>query len=387
MKWIITLGVALFGACAYGAPNAVYIGFDGAYGQKTNTAAQAIELGARLAIAEINTNGGVLSGRPLELVTTDNQGLSTRGRDNYQELATRKDMVLVLGGKHSPVSVEVIPDVQRLKVPYASVWGSANQITDTVMNDSYMFRLSLKDAWGVEAILKRAGKLSDNGKVCALIPNTVWGRSGEQVIREKISGSKIQLVAVNWYNWGDTDFQAKINDCVTQSAGAMILIANEPEGSLVVKQMAQLPAAKRIPIVSHWGITGGAFAALTGTALNDVDLQVIQTFTFVNNQRPQAQALARKVMLAQKVNAASEIVSPVGVAQAYDMVYLAAAALKKAQSTNGSKIRDALEALPPYDGVIKRYAPAFTKTRHDALDAQQIVFVRLLPNGATAPVK
>jgi hypothetical protein len=31
---------------------------------------------------------------------------------------------------------------------------------------------------------------------------------------------------------------------------------------------------------------------------------------------------------------------------------LSGCGLKKAQSTNGSKIRDALEALPPYDGVI-----------------------------------
>ena len=30
-------------------------------------------------------------------------------------------------------------------------------------------------------------------------------------------------------------------------------------------------------------------------------------------------------------------------------------------------MRDALEQLPEYDGLIKNYAPAFTPERHDAL--------------------
>lgn len=41
----------------------VLIGFDGEFGLKNSTSAQAIELGIRAGIHEINKNGGVLGGR------------------------------------------------------------------------------------------------------------------------------------------------------------------------------------------------------------------------------------------------------------------------------------------------------------------------------------
>lgn len=161
------------GAAAQGTPNnkaPVLIGFDGAYGQKTNTAPIAIELGARAAIDDINRAGGVLGGRPLQLVTTDNKGVSARGKDNFVELAQMKDMVAVLGGKYSPISVEVLPEAHRLKVPLISVWGSADGITDHPYRPSYTFRVSLKDDWGVEAMMRRMANTYKASQVCAFCP-------------------------------------------------------------------------------------------------------------------------------------------------------------------------------------------------------------------------
>ena len=386
-RFIAVIFFSLNIACAQ-AGEPVYIGFDGSYGQKSDTASKAIELGARIAIDEINARGGVLNGRQLELITRDNQGLTMRGRDNYIALANQRDMVAVLGGKHSPVIVETINDAQQMKVPYISVWGSANQITDTINADSYMFRLSLKDEWGVEALLEQAVKLSPhNRKVCVLVPNTLWGRSGEKVLRDKSARLKANLVSVNLYNWGDKEFSRQLDACTTNHAEAIVMIANETEGALIIKELAARPKNQRLPVVAHWGITGGAFAAITGEALNNVDLRVIQTFTFVNNTRPKAQALAKKAMAADNVQRPESIVSPDGVVQAYDMVYLLANAINKAQSTQGSAIRNALETLPAQDGAIKRYAPAFTRSTHDALDSRQILFARIKPDGSITPIR
>lgn len=368
------------------AAEPIYIGIDGSFGQKTDTSAKAIELGAKIAIDEINTRGGVLKGRPLVLTTKDNQGITMRGRDNYVALAGQKDMAAVLGGKHSPVIIETIPDVQKMHVPYISVWGSANQITDTIPTDSYMFRVSLKDEWGVTALLAESVKLSTNHNVCVLLPNTLWGRSGERVLRDHAQRLRANLVSVNWYNWGDKSFTRQLDACAANNATVMLMIANETEGSIIVKQLAERPKAERVPVVAHWGITGGDFAELTGDALDKVDLRVIQTFSFVNNRRPQAQALASKAVAAQGVSGPDMIISPVGIAQAYDAVYLIASSLNKGASTQGTSVRNALEKLTPYDGVIKRYAPAFTKTQHDALNSQQVLFVRIKSNGSMLPI-
>lgn len=385
-NFLKSLLLFLLSSCAFSA-EPVYIGFDGSYGQKSDTSAKAIELGAQIAVDEINEKGGVLGGRELILVTKDNQGLTMRGRDNYIELAEQKNMAAVLGGKHSPVIVESIPDVQRLKVPYMSVWGSANQITDHVTSDSYMFRVSLKDEWGVTALLTQAVKQSPNRQICVLVPNTIWGRSGERVLREKAPAIHANLVSVNWYNWGDKDFVQHVDNCGKSGARVMLMIANEAEGAAILNEVASRPEATRLPIVAHWGITGGAFSMLTADALKKVDLRVIQTFSFVNNARPKAQSLARKAMAAQGVRSPDLISSPVGVAQAYDGIYLISSAINKAQSTQGTAVRNALEKLPPYDGVIKRYAPAFTRTKHDALDSQQVLFARIKPDGSITPIR
>lgn len=385
-KFFAVLILSLTAALSHAA-DPVYIGFDGSYGQKSDTSARSIELGAQIAIDEINAWGGVLKGRPLALVTKDNQGLTMRGRDNYVALAGQKDLVAVLGGKHSPVIIETIPDAQRMQVPYISVWGSANQITDTVSSDSYMFRNSLKDEWGVAAMLAEAVKLSTNRKVCVLLPNTLWGRSGERVLHDQAPRLKADLVSINWYNWGDKTFGRQLDACTASHASVILMIANEAEGALIVKELAARPKAEQLPVVAHWGITGGDFANMTGDALGKIDLRVIQTFSFANNRRPQAQALGTKAAAAQGVANPELIISPVGVAQAYDAVYLIASAINKAQSTQGTAIRDALEKLPPYDGAVKRYAPPFTRANHNAQSGQQVVFVRINPNGSVSPIR
>ena len=374
-------------AAAAQAKGPVYIAFDGAYGVKTNTAAKAIERGVRAAMEEINARGGVLGGRPLQLLTTDNQGVSARARDNYLEMAAKPDVIAVLGGKFSPVIVETVPEAQRMKVPLISVWGSADPITDNGNQPSYVFRLSLKDSWGVEAMLKRAATAHKAKRVCAVLPNTSWGRSGQSVITSRSGALGLTVVATRWYNWGDKAFGEILSACRAGEAQAMVLVANEVEAALIVREMAALAPADRIPIVSHWGLTGGVMHELAGEALDKVDLQVIQTFTFIDNPRPRARQLAAWLMKEGGHTSPAQITSPVGSAHAYDITHLLARAVDQARSTRGDDIRRALEKLPSFDGAVRSYAPAFTPERHDALGPQQVLFVRIERSGALTPVR
>ena len=92
-------------------------------------------------------------------------------------------------------------------------------------------------------------------------------------------------------------------------------------------------------------------------------------------------------MAADNIQKADQITSPVGVAQAYDMVYLLASAVNTAKSTQGTAIRNALEKLPAQEGAIKRYAPPFTRSNHDALNSRQVLFVRIKPDGSITPIR
>jgi branched-chain amino acid transport system substrate-binding protein len=365
----------------------VYIAFDGAYGVKTNTAPKAIELGILAAIEEINARGGVLDGRPLKLLTSDNQGVSARARDNYLEHAARPDVVAVLTGKFSPLTVETVTAAHQVRVPLISVWGSADPITDHGRRPSFVFRLSLKDRWGVEALLRRARDMHRVQRVCAVLPNTAWGRSGNAVLQASAPRLDVTLAATRWYNWGDRSFGDVVEACRNAGAQAMVLVANEVEAALIVREIAQRPASERIPIVSHWGVTGGVIHELAGEALQAVDLQVIQTFTFIGNTRPRAQRLAAWLMRQGRLASEREIVSPVGSAHAYDMTHLLASAVHRAGSTQPDAVRRALERLPVFEGAVRDYAPAFTSERHDALGPEQVLFVRIERSGALMPLK
>jgi branched-chain amino acid transport system substrate-binding protein len=363
----------------------VWIGFDDAYSLKTNTSAIATEWGIKAAIEEINNQGGVLNGRPLKLVTTDNMGISARGKDNFVQLAGTKDLVAVLTGKFSPISEEMLPDAHRFKVPLISVWGSADPITDHAHKPSYSFRVSLKDDWGVEAMMRRLTTKYKVRQACAILPNTAWGRSAGKVIQEKSRPNTAQFPVVRWYNWGDPSLKEHYKACLDSRTQGLLFVGNEKEGALLVKEIAAQDPPMRMPVVAHWGAVGGTLHEMVNEELSMVNIDFIQTFTFINNKRPRAVYLADWILKNNGLNSTHDIPSPVGAAHAYDTVHLLAKAIDTAKTTSPPKIRDTLEKLPAFNGAVRNYSRPFTQDRHDALDKSQVLFVKLTPSGQLIP--
>lgn len=363
----------------------VFIGFDGAFTQPTSTAAKAIELGAQVAIDEINARGGVLGGRPLKLVTKDNHGISARARDNFEALAATGDLVAIYGGKFSPAIMETMSLANELGVVSVSLWGSADSITSDPLKNPYVYRLSLKDSWAIPAMMREALDAHVAKRICAIFPSTAWGRSGSTAMEQNLAKTGQELVHSNWYQWGQGDFVAHLQKCIDAGGQAVIMIANEGEGAAVINSMAKLPKDLRLPIVSHWGVTGGILHELIKQNIDEVHVDIVQTFSFVENPRSQAKALARQAMQRTNVSDPALINSPAGVAQAYDMTHLLALAIDKAGSTSRSAIQAALQALPAYDGAIRDYEQPFSESNHDALTASQILFVHVKANGALVP--
>ena len=81
----------------------MWIGFDDAYGLKTNTSAMATEWGIKAALEEINANGGVL-GRPLRLSSLDTASRPEKAVRNVDKLAD-EGAVMLFGGASSAVAI------------------------------------------------------------------------------------------------------------------------------------------------------------------------------------------------------------------------------------------------------------------------------------------
>jgi branched-chain amino acid transport system substrate-binding protein len=364
----------------------VYVGFDGAYGVNNSTSAQAIELGIMSAIHEINAKGGVLGGRPLELVVKDNRSVPARGIANFKDFAATPDLVAVFGGRFSPVILQQIDLAQNTPLPLLDVWGSADDITDHAFQPSYTFRLSLRDSWAMPAMLNQA--LAKGGqKIGILLPNTGWGRSNQKALDTALAQSPTaELVNTVWYNWGEQNMLQHYQALLAAGAQVVLLVANDLEGSLLIRQLGAQPDVLRVPIVAHWGVTGGNMVEASGPTLADLDFTVVQTFSFFTAQ-PRALATFKKTVKEMAgVEDVEKVESPVGVGHAYDMMHLLAKAIDAAQSTDRSAIRDALENLGNHDGLVRNYSRPFTSTDHDALSKEQVFFAKYRSDGVLVPV-
>jgi branched-chain amino acid transport system substrate-binding protein len=372
--------IAAAAAPAVGKP--VLIGLDAEFGYADSSSAEAIREGILIAAEEINGAGGVLGGRPLALEERANHSVPARSIENVKELAAKPDLVAVFCGRFSPTVLEAVPTIHELGLPLLDPWSAADAIVDNGLTPNYAFRLSLRDSWAMPVMLRHAEKLGVD-KVGMLLLNTSWGR-GNLKVAEKYAAEHpgLKIVGTHWFNWNDKSFLEKYQSLRSQGAKGIILVSNANEAEILIREVAGLPAKERIPIVSHWGVTGGRLAELAGPALAKVEFSVVQTYGFIGATDP----VARRVIAAHerlfKTKGARAIKSPVGVAHAYDLTHLLARAIAKAGSTDRKAIRDALERLGPYKGLIREYAQPFTATRHEALTPELVHMAEYAEDGA-----
>lgn len=383
----ILLAVA-FPFIGWAAPDKapVKLGLDAEFSLDNSISAQAIELGMQIAISEINAAGGVLNGRPLELVKRDHGSIPARGIKNIREFASMPDLVAVFGGRFSPVLLEEMNAIKETKTLLMAPWSSADPIIDNGMQPNFAFRLSLRDSLAMPKMLKTCAERRLN-KVGLLLTNTGWGRSNKAAADKYAEANTVPAVVhTAWYNFKDASLIEKYESLRKAGAEAIILVANDDEAAVLVKEVAALPAADRLPILSHWGVAGGEFVKQAGPALEAVDFTVIQTFSFFAARKP---ALERffKVAASHGLNRPEDVRAPTGVAHAYDLTHILARAINQAKTTDRAKIRDALEEVRNYNGLIKNYAQPFSPSRHEALGSDELLMTRFRRDGVLVPAQ
>jgi branched-chain amino acid transport system substrate-binding protein len=361
----------------------IRIGLTAEFGLPNSTSAQAIEMGIRVALHEINARGGVLGGRPLVLEIKDDRSVPARGIENVREFDKMKDMVAVFGGRFSPVMIELLPIIHDVGMILMDPWASADIITQYDRKPNFVFRLSLKDSFAMPAIVKYAQKRGFN-RIGVLLPNTAWGRSNAKAV--ETANPSVKIVRSRWYNWGDTSLLELYEDLFGAGAQAILFVANDREASILMNEISGLPASKQLPILSHWGVTGGQFFEAAKGLPCKTDFSVVQSFSFFRADpkiRDRFMAAAGRLYPIKRFE---EINAPVGVGHAYDLTHLLALAIEKAGSTDRAAIRTALEYLGAYQGLVANLNRPFTPENHDALGPESVFMARYREDGVLVPI-
>ena len=361
----------------------VKLGLAAAVSGGSAASGEAIRRGLTIAIEEINARGGVLGGRKLELVVRDDEGNPQKGVTIARELVEREKVAAVFGGLHTTVALAQVPVWHELKTPYVGAWAAGTNITRNGQKPNYVFRVSANDDEVDKYLVRYATEQLRRGKPGFLLENTAWGQSNEAGLTKWFGEKSMKAVGVEKFNWNDPDMSPQLLRLKSGGADHIVLVANAPEGAQVVKSRAKI--GWDVPIVSHWGISGGRFAELTGELSDGVVF--VQTYSFFGKQNARGEHVLRALKEKFGVKGPEEVTAPVGNANAYDALHLVALAIDQAKSTEGSKVRDALEDLKAdHAGLIKTYKRPFTADQHDALTETDYIMV-VWKGGKIVPVQ
>lgn len=350
----------------------VKLGLVAALTGKSALSGEAISRGLNIAIEEVNAAGGVLGGRQLELVSRDDESDPAKGVAAARELIEREDVAVVFGGLDSPVSLAMLPVFQELQTPYMGVWAAATGITRNDFDPNYAFRVSANDNIVDKFLLRYAKEKYNVDRVGLMLINNPWGESNQAGFEEWAGEYDIEIAGIEKFNEEDSDVTAQLTRLRESGAEALMLVANAAPAAQVMRSLTRI--GWDVPIISHWGISGGRFPELAGDIANQVEF--VQTYSFFDAQSPTGQKVLSKLDEKYQLSEPSDILAPVGTANAYDALMLTSKAIEQAGSTEGTEIREALLNLPQHEGLIKTYNQPFTADNYDALNEDDYIMVR-----------
>jgi len=356
------------------AADPIKIGHVAALSGGSAQSGEAITRGLTIAIDEINAKGGLLGGRKLELVQRDDESTPPKGLTAARELVFKEKVAVIFGGIDSPVALAMVPLLNKEKVPHVAVWAAGTGITRNGANPNYIFRVSAVDVLVDVKLLDYAKTKYGAKKAGLILVNNPWGESNEKGLIEAVKSMQgMEIAGVEKFETNDVDMVPQLTRLKDKGADVLILVGNAAPGAQVMKARERL--SWKVPVVSHWGISGGRFPELTGPTAGEAHF--VQTYSFFGKQSP----VGERVLAALKakypaIKGPGDIFAPIGTANAYDAMHLVALAIEQAKSTDGDAIRTALEDLKAsHQGLIKAYNKPFAPDNHDALGAADYIMV------------
>ncbi|WP_409015385.1 ABC transporter substrate-binding protein [Caballeronia sp. LZ001] len=361
----LAFGVFALSASLAQAADPIKIGVDGPFTGGSSSMGVSMRDGVRLATAEINKSGGVL-GRQIVLVERDDEAKNERGVQIAQELINKEKVVAVVGYINTGVALASQRFFQEAKIPVFNNVATGTVVTKQFDDqpDNYVFRNAAADRIQAPMIVEEAITKRGFKKVAILADSTNYGQLGREDLEKALSAKGVKPVAVEKFNIKDVDMTAQLLKAKEAGAEAVLTYGIGPELAQIANGMAKL--GWKVPLIGSWTLSMANYIDNAGN--NGEGARMPQTFIQEANT-PKRKAFIDAYVKEFKPKS-DRIDSPVSAAQGYDSIYLLAAAIKQAGSTDGPKVKEALENLTTkVEGVVMVYDKPFTKTDHEAISS------------------
>lgn len=362
------------------AADTIKIGVSGPFTGGSSSMGVSMRDGVKLAIEEINKAGGV-NGMKLVAVERDDEAKNELGVQIAQELINKEHVVATVGFINTGVSLASERFYEEAEIPVMNNVSTGSVITKQFnppdFEANYIFRNAANDTIQSSMIAEEAVKRLGFKKPAILADSTNYGQLGKTDLTNALAKMGVTPVAAEKFNIGDTDMTAQLLKAKEAGADCILTYAIGPELAQIANGMAKL--GWKVPMVGSWTLSMSSFIDTAGVNGNGA----IMPETFI--QLPNTPKRKAFIEAYQKATGLDRMPSPVSAAQGYDSIYLLAAAIKQAGSTEGPKIRAALENLgQKVEGVVTVYDHPFSATDHEAISSNIPVF-GIVKDGRVVP--
>ena len=354
------------------AAEPIKLGVSGPFTGGSSSMGVSMRDGVRLATEEINKSGGIL-GRKLQLIERDDEAKNERGVQIAQELINKEQVIATLGFINTGVALASQRFYQEAKIPVMNNVATGSIVTQQFkapeFPDNYIFRNAAHDSIQAPMIVEEAISRRGFKKVAILADSTNYGQLGREDLERALASKNVKAVAVEKFNIKDVDMTAQLLKAKEAGAEVILTYAIGPELAQIANGMTKL--GWKVPMIGSWTLSMANFIDNAGPGGEGARMP--QTFIQESNTAKRKAFIDAYLKNFKPKN--NRIDSPVSAAQGYDSVYLLAAAIKQAGSTDGVKIREALENLQTkVEGVVTTYDKPFTKDDHEAITANIPIF-------------
>jgi branched-chain amino acid transport system substrate-binding protein len=304
---------------------------------KEATFGQFAHKGTLLAIEEANAAGGVL-GHKLELLTEDDQSKPGEAATVVKKMISRDKVVAVLGEITSTRTLEAAPICQNAKIPLISPGATAPEVTT---KGDYIFRVCFIDPF-IGTIMAKFAITSLKIHRVAILSSVSSAQSVglAKFFRERFTSDGGTVVLEQKFGEGDKDFRAQLTAIRAAGVDGIFAPAYYTEAALICKQARDLGMTE--PLIGTDGWESSELISIGGQAVEGC---YIGTHYSPENQSPIVVSFNQR--FEKRWGAPSNALSALG----YDSALLLIDALKRAGTTEGAKVRDALAATRNFTGV------------------------------------
>jgi branched-chain amino acid transport system substrate-binding protein len=293
--------------------------------------------GTLMAIEDLNASGGVL-GKKLKLLTEDDLSKAGEPATVVNKLISRDEVVAILGEVASSRSLEAAPICQEAQIPMISPSSTNPKVTET---GDYIFRVCFIDPFQGSVMANFASKTLKAKNVAVFTDvKSDYSKGLAKFFKEGFTKLGGKIVAELDYNGGDKDFKAELTAIKSKNPEAIFIPGYYTDVALICIQARQLGIT--VPLIGGDGWEGPDLVNIGGDA--------VEGAYFSTHYAPDVATEKSKQFVAnyqKRWKKAPDAMSALG----YDSAMILADAMKRAGTTDGPKLRDALAATKDFDGV------------------------------------